>query len=186
MLQARKAFRESQKLLNSRHVLNRENRPARSLPRAHRAVTNNQGRYGDFFSISLSLDLVERYYFEISQVRCVFCQRVPGNIKSQHGILAGETLFLAPGFRIVQFERYCRGRGCGCRHEQSMLPRLAHSRGALQRGKGIIYGSEQRFPRPERIESARLDEALEDALVQEAGFDALAEIIKRALAAIQG
>src|SRR5690242_10227943 len=43
----------------------------------------------------------------------------------------------------------------------------------------MVYGSEHRLTRPKRIERAGLDEALENALVQKARFDALAEIIER-------
>src|SRR2546425_560207 len=60
-----------------------------------------------------------------------------------------------------------------------MLARLASSRSALQRGDGIIHRHQHGLPWPERIQSAGLDEALEDALIQETGLDALAEIVQR-------
>ena len=103
---------------------------------------------------------------------------MPRNIKPQHGILARQALFFAPGLRFVEFKGDGRGsRSSG--HEQSVLPRLAHPRGSLQCGEGIVHGSEQRLARPEGIERSGLDKALENAFVQKARFDAFAEIIKR-------
>src|SRR6266851_8318675 len=60
-----------------------------------------------------------------------------------------------------------------------MLARLASSRSALQRGDGIIHRHQHGLPWPERIQSAGLDEALENALIQKTGLDALAEIVQR-------
>src|SRR5215469_17704342 len=81
LLQPGETLRESQQLLDSRHVLNRENSPAGSLLRPHRSVANDQRSDVDLLPIPLALDLIERYYFEIGHSRCVFCQRMSRNVK---------------------------------------------------------------------------------------------------------
>ncbi len=59
-----------------------------------------------------------------------------------------------------------------------MLAGLARSGSALQGGDGIIHRGQHGFPRTERIDGARLNEAFKHAFVQEARFDTFAEIVK--------
>src|SRR5260370_35043962 len=100
-----------------------------------------------------------------------------GNVKTEHGVFAGEALFFAPGRSLKQFERHRRGGSGGSK--QSVLARLARPRSALQGSNGVIHRRQHGFSRTERIHGARLNEAFKHTLVQKARFDTFAEIIER-------
>src|SRR5208283_5992555 len=100
------------------------------------------------------------------------------NVEAEHGVFAGETLFLAPRSRFAQFKMDFRLRGAPA-EKQTVLAGFPGARGTLQRGNGVVHGGKHGLPRPKRIHGTGLDEAFKDALIQKAGFDAFAEIVER-------
>src|SRR5207245_1888926 len=100
-----------------------------------------------------------------------------GNIKAEHGVFACEALFLAPRNSFAQFE-WRRRRGGGST-EQPVLAGFAGAGSTLQGRNRIIYRSEHRFARSERIHRSGFNEAFKYAFVQKARLDALAEIVQR-------
>ena len=65
-------FGKRQQLLNSGHVLNRADRPARALFRAHRARPDDQRRDRDFLAVAHSFDLAQADRLQLLQARRVF------------------------------------------------------------------------------------------------------------------
>src|SRR5437899_8874965 len=69
LLKTCKALRKCQEFLDTGHVLNRENGPARALFRTHRPRPHNQRGNGDFLAVPLSLDLIEGDCLQVTQPR---------------------------------------------------------------------------------------------------------------------
>ena len=115
---------------------------------------------------------------EFLQARGVFFQRMAGDVKAQHGVFAGEALFFAPrsGFAQLEVDLWLAGAAA---EEQAVLAGFLGARGTLDGGDGVVHRSDHGFARAERIHGAGLDQAFEDALVEEAGLDAFAEIVER-------
>ena len=120
----------------------------------------------------------EREGADIFQARGIFFERVAGDIEAQHGVFAGEALFLAPGRGFSQLE-VDFGFGGGPAEKQPVLAGFFGAGGTLNAVNSLVHGGKHAFARAERIDGAGLDEAFKDALVQETGFDALAEFIER-------
>ena len=114
---------------------------------------------------------------EILEARGIFFERMAGDVEAEHGIFAGEALFFGPGGGIAEL-KVDFGFGTGGAEEQAVLAGLLCASGTLDGGDGVVDGGEHGFARAERVHGAGLDEAFEDALVEEAGFDALAEIVE--------
>ena len=75
--------------------------------------------------------------------------------------------------------KWTLGSASAAAEEEAVLAGFLGASGTLDGGDGVVDGSEHGFAGAERVHGAALDEAFEDALVEEAGFDALAEIVER-------
>src|SRR5260370_42210476 len=99
-----------------------------------------------------------------------------GDVKTEHRVFAGKTLFLTPRGSFAQFEWHGCGSGSGS--EQSVLAGFARPGSTLQSGHGIVHGCEHGFARTERIHGTRLDETFKNTLIEKARFDALAAVVE--------
>src|SRR5258708_33220853 len=97
-------------------------------------------------------DLVERNGLKVLQAGGIVSERMAGDVKAEHGVFAGKTLFLTPRGSFAQFEWHRRGSGGGS--EQSVLAGFARAGSALQSGNGVVHGCQHRFARTERIDCA--------------------------------
>src|ERR1700739_1113342 len=97
-----------------------------------------------------------------------------GDVKAEHRVLTGEAFLLGPRSGIAQFEVDFRLGGAAA-EKQAVLAGLFGAGGALNGGDGVVHGSDHGFAGTERVQSAALYEAFEDALVEETGLDAFAE-----------
>src|SRR5215469_148738 len=101
-----------------------------------------------------------------------------GDVEAEHCVLACEALFFAPGSGFAKL-KVKFGSTDRATKEKAVLARLFRACGALLCGNRIIDRGEHGFARSKRIHRAGLNQAFKDALVEEAWFDALAEVVER-------